>query len=72
MVWAPEPVGTTLTLTVPLVVKRLITELMLELMVVEAVNAETTAVEPTAKIVASKASPVIRMCFKCQPSGFYI
>jgi hypothetical protein len=55
MVWAPEPVGTTLTLTVPLVVKRLITELMLELMVVEAVKAETTAVEnvATSKVTAT-------------------
>ncbi|MGH7233948.1 MAG: hypothetical protein ACREF7_00680, partial [Candidatus Saccharimonadales bacterium] len=48
IVCAPEPVGTTSTFTVPLVVKRLMTELIFELMVVLAVNAETIAVENAA------------------------
>lgn len=47
IVWAPAPLGTTLTFTVPLVVNKLISVLICELMVVVAVRAETRAGAPT-------------------------
>ena len=44
IVWEPPPLGTTSTLTVPLLVSKLITDEICELIVVEVVKAETTAV----------------------------
>jgi hypothetical protein len=64
MVWAPEPVGSTFTLTVPLVVSRLIIGLRFELIVVEAVRAETAAVEPKIKIKDNVETKIVLMIFK--------
>lgn len=60
-VWAPEPVGVTLTLTVPLVVKALITELIAEFTVVDAVAAPAMAGDTTKVSSVATAGRVLRI-----------
>ena len=61
MVCAPEPVGVTLTFTVPPVVNTLITELMAELTVVDPVAAPAMAGDSTKASRVATAGMVLRI-----------
>ena len=64
IVCAPDPVGVTLALTVPLLVNKLITELIFELMVVDAVRADTTVVALIIRNAGIDTATANLNCFK--------
>jgi len=65
MVCAPDPVGVTFTFTVPLLLNRLMTALMFELIVVEVVAAAANTGEQSTAALSSAANPQSCVLLSC-------